>query len=67
MAAGASCAARAASSSPPPRELAKQVEPRVCRDAPGPGDRLRVRGVSMENQIRQIKRGLDVVVGTPDA
>lgn len=49
----------------PTRELAKQVEREFVETLPALATVCVYGGVSMETQIRQIKRGLDVVVGTP--
>ncbi|CAI5990034.1 unnamed protein product, partial [Closterium sp. NIES-64] len=49
----------------PTRELAKQVEREFCESAPNLSTACVYGGVSIEAQMRQLKRGVDVVVGTP--
>ena len=49
----------------PTRELAKQVEREFMESAPNLSVVCVYGGVSLENQIRQIKRGADIIVGTP--
>ncbi|GJP86134.1 hypothetical protein CLOP_g16198 [Closterium sp. NIES-67] len=49
----------------PTRELAKQVEREFCESAPNLSTACVYGGVSIEGQMRQLKRGVDVVVGTP--
>ncbi|CAI5535584.1 unnamed protein product [Closterium sp. Naga37s-1] len=49
----------------PTRELAKQVEREFCESAPNLSTACVYGGVSIDAQMRQLKRGVDVVVGTP--
>ncbi|CAI5511008.1 unnamed protein product [Closterium sp. Naga37s-1] len=49
----------------PTRELAKQVEREFCESAPNLSTACVYGGVSIDGQMRQLKRGVDVVVGTP--
>ena len=49
----------------PTRELAKQVENELKESAPSIEVACVYGGVSIDIQVRQIQRGLDVVVGTP--
>lgn len=49
----------------PTRELAKQVENELKESAPSIEVVCLYGGVSIETQVRQIQRGVDVAVGTP--